>query len=411
MTIIVGTSTLPATTQAAQPSSGTYNFDPALSDLTLEAFARIQLKTAAITAEHMWNCRMSANLLLSSWSNRVPCLWLVQQLSIPLIQGVATYSIPSNVVTILDSFIRQFQLGNTVNLPVAFTTALNSITVSINWPAHNQIVGNWIAVQVPIAVGGIVIQGNYQVSNVLDSANLEIVNSTAATSAVVAGGAVPLFTSSAGSSTITVTLPNHGYSVGSNFSVQVETIVGNVTIGASLYSVVSVVSSSQFTFTANGVATTSASAQENGGLSFFQSQVTNYSPYDRVTTPISRTDYSNQANKETQAFPSTYWFNRQINPTVTFWSVPDQNGPYVFNYYAMVQPQDAVMANGKTMDMPYRFYDAFAAGLARRLARKYAPALTQELAIEESIAWEEASSQDTENTPMYLTPVMSGYYR
>jgi hypothetical protein len=410
MTIIVGTSTVPAGTQTAQPSSGTYNFDPAFSDLTLEAFARIQVKTGSITAEHMWNCRMSANLLLSQWASRVPNLWLVKQLSIPLLQGVATYAVPSNVVTILDAFVRTYTLTTTANVAVAATTTLNSKTVTLTWAGHGQLVGNWITVQVPISIGGIVIQGNYTVANVVDANNIQITAATAATSAAT-GGVVPSFTTAVGGAVITVTLPNHGLSVNSNFSVQVQTVVSNITIAASIYTVTSVISSNQFTFTATGVAGAVATVFENGGLAQYLGQASGTNPTDRVTTPISRTDYSDQPNKLSQAFPSTYWFNRQINPTVTFWQVPDQNGPYVFYYYAMVQAQDAVMENGTTLDIPLRFYDAFAAGLARRLARKYAPQLVAELRLEEAEAWGEAAAEDVEDTPMYIRPSLSSYYR
>lgn len=394
-----------------QPSSNQSLFDPALSDLTLEAFARCQIRAAALTAEHMWQCRMSANLVLTRWANRVPNLWLVQQFSIPLLQGISTYQLPSNTVAVLDTFIRQYQLGNNVNLPVAFTTTLGSATVSIAWPGHGQVVGNWIAIIVPVAIGGIVLLGNYQVSNVLDANDLQIVAAANATASVIAGGVVPQFTTALGSSTVIVTLANHGLLAGQNFTVQVQTIVGNLTIGATVYAVASVISSSQFTITVPGIAASATSGFENAGKAQFESGIANVNPQDRVITPISRTDYNNQTDKFSQAYPSTYWFNRQINPLVTFWQVPDQNGPYVWYYYAMVQPQDAVMQGGTTMNMPYRFYDAFAAALARRLARKYAPLMVEALAAEEKEAWEEAADEDIERSPMFIQPQISGYYR
>lgn len=394
-----------------QPSSGTYNFNPALSDLTLEAFSRCGIRPGSLTDEHMWQCRMSSNLVLSSWSNRVPNLWLVQQFSIPLLQGIATYQMPSNTVAVLDSFIRQFQLGNAVDLPVSFSTLMKSSTVTIAWPGNGQFVGNWIAIIVPVSIGGIVLQGNYQVSNVLDANDLQIVAASNATATVIAGGVVPQFTTTLGSSNVLVTLPNHGLLAGQNFSVQVQTTVGNLTIGATVYTVQTLVSADQFTITVPGISGFSTSGFENGGQAQFESGIPNVQPQDRVITPISRTDYNNQGDKFTQAYPSTYWFDRQINPLVTFWSTPDENGPYVWYYYAMVQPQDAVMQGGTTMNMPYRFYDAFAAALARRLARKFAPPLVAELAAEEQQAWNEAAIEDTERTAFYIQPGLEGYYK
>jgi hypothetical protein len=382
-----------------------------MSDMALEAFARCGIKAAQLTSEHMMNCRLSANLLLTNWSTRVPNLWLIQEMTLTLSQGVATYAIPNNVVTILDSFTRQFQLGNAVNETVAFNTTINSTTITITWPAHNQITGNWICVEVPVAVGGLVIQGNYQVINVVDANNLQITASSAATSTVAAGGVVPMFTSALASSTVTVTLPNHGLIAGNNFTIQVQVILSNLVLAASVYTVGTVISPDQFTITAFGLAGTATSVYENNGQAQFLQGSPNTPPYDRVMTPISRTDYSAQPNKTSQAFPTTFWFDRLINPQITFWQVPDQNGPYVFHYYAMVRPQDAVMSNGTTLDIPFRFYDAFAADLAKRLAVKYAPERYALLKTESDESWGMAFGEDNENSPIWITPQLEGYYR
>src|SRR5215467_3620311 len=134
-------------------------------------------------------------------------------------------------------------------------------------------------------------------------------------------------------------------------------------------------------------------------------------------TPISRTEYASYAAPQTQGPPTVYWFDRTITPTVTFFPTPDGNGPYVFNYYAVVQIQDANIASGETPDIPYRWYDAFAAGLAYRLARTYPPPGVDPVAFlglrkaEYDEAWRYASTQDTENVNMSLVPSLSAYYR
>lgn len=392
-------------------SSGTYGFAPPASDFVLEAYSRIGIRAGALNGQHMWDARMSCNLLLSQWSVRVPNLWLVELLSIPLTQGVATYNIPTNVVTLLDAYIRTYQVGSAVNISPAFTTTINSATVGIYWPNHNLYATEWINVNVPVSVGGIVVQGFYQVASVIDVNNVTIVAQSAATGSVTLGGVVPQFLSQASSSLVYVTLPNHGYtSTGQNFTVQVSAYVGGLTL-LGTYQVQNVVSTTVFTISVPGLASSNSTVYENGGLASFQAQTANTDPIDRVINPISRTNYSNQPDKFTQDFPTTYWLNRQINPLVTLWPTPDQNGPYVLNVYAVTQPQDAITSNGVGINMPYRFYEAFAAGLARRLARKYAPMMVQELTMEEGQAWAEASQEDTENVPMYIAPGMGGYFR
>lgn len=132
---------------------------------------------------------------------------------------------------------------------------------------------------------------------------------------------------------------------------------------------------------------------------------------DRIINPISRTEYASYPNKNQQGIPTVFWFNRQIAPTVTLWQVPDASQTYTLKYYVYTQVQDASLPEGLNLDLPYRFLDAFTSGLAARLAVIYAPdkvPLLQGLADK---AWTVAATQDTENTPLYVTPTTSGYWR
>lgn len=132
---------------------------------------------------------------------------------------------------------------------------------------------------------------------------------------------------------------------------------------------------------------------------------------DRYITPISRTEYASYATKQTQGFPTTFWFDRLESPTFTLWPVPDSNGPYTMNYYVCTQMQDANLPGGETPDVPYRWYDALVAGLSHRLARVYAPSLEATRKADAAEAWRIAAAQDTENVPVSLVPQLSVYYR
>ena len=227
-------------------TSGTYNFNPSLGVLVLNAFARCGVRRTALVQEHMQDARLETNFMLSSWSNRGVNLWKVDTQSVPLIQGQSTYSVPSNTIMMLDAYI----------------------------------------------------------------------------------------------------------STGSG-----------------------------------------------------------QSEFDRVILPISRTEYAYTPNKNLQSPPTVFWFDRLINPTVTVWPVPDQSNYYTLTYYRVIQVQDANYENGQTVDIPYRWFDAFAAGLASRLAAIYAPDRVPLLEPKAEAAYMIAATQDTENVPMYLTPGLSGYYR
>jgi hypothetical protein len=131
---------------------------------------------------------------------------------------------------------------------------------------------------------------------------------------------------------------------------------------------------------------------------------------DIYLTPLSRTIYASISQKFTQGPPTSFWFDRLINPTVTMWPVPDSGGPYTFNYYAVSQLQDANLPGGETPDLPYRWLGVLLAGLALRLARVYTPALEDKRKADYMEAWGYAATQDTENVPVTFTPALSSYY-
>lgn len=132
---------------------------------------------------------------------------------------------------------------------------------------------------------------------------------------------------------------------------------------------------------------------------------------DRLIFPISQTEYAAIANKESQGTPTQFWFDRLISPTITFYLTPDGNGPYVCNYYRVRQIQDAKVPNGLTVEVPYLWLDALAAGLAHRLARIYAPHLEPVRKMDAEEAWAIAATQNVENVNLYLAPGIGGYFR
>jgi len=128
---------------------------------------------------------------------------------------------------------------------------------------------------------------------------------------------------------------------------------------------------------------------------------------DRYMYPISRDEYAAISTKTTQGFPSQYWFDRLISPTITFYLVPDGAFSYDFFYYRARQIQDATIVNGQNLEL----FDAITADLAHRLARIYRPDQEQMRKADRDEAWSIASTEDTEWVPMYVTPMLGGYWR
>lgn len=131
---------------------------------------------------------------------------------------------------------------------------------------------------------------------------------------------------------------------------------------------------------------------------------------DRILYGLSRTEYASLSNKTTQGFPSQFWFDRLISPTITFYLTPDGNGPYVAYYYRFRQIQDSRIAGDQVAEIPNRWIDAIIAGLAHRMARIYTPQLEQIRKMDADEAWNVAAVQDTESVPLMLMPMTGGYW-
>lgn len=136
--------------------------------------------------------------------------------------------------------------------------------------------------------------------------------------------------------------------------------------------------------------------------------------FDRAVWPISRTEYAYLPNKEFQAPPTVFWFDRLLSPTVTLWQVPPATGVAQFHYYQVSQIFDANMPNGETPDIPTWWFRAFAYGMADQLFDSYpSPDAARSARIEARAVkyLEDARTQNVENVPLYIGPALSGYYQ
>jgi hypothetical protein len=222
-------------------NSGTFLFNPPIGTLTLNAFSRCQIQRTEILAPHMENAWMEANLLQAAWGADGITWWTVELVTIPLVQGTSTYTVPANVVSVLDVYI------------------------------------------------------------------------------------------------------------------------------------------------------------SNGSS-------------NRLIFPFSRTDYASLAEPNEQGFPTVFWYDRALSPTLTLWPAPDGNATYTMSFYAYTQTQDATLRQGGNAAIPYFWLDAYTADLAHRLSRHHAPALEAARKMDRNEAYATACKQ-VEPGAMYVTPGLSGYFR
>lgn len=85
-------------------TSGTTLFNLDLNDAVEEAFERCGAELR--TGYDLRTARRSLNLLFADWANRGINLWAVEQGSIALTPGTATYNLPNDTVDLLEHVIR-----------------------------------------------------------------------------------------------------------------------------------------------------------------------------------------------------------------------------------------------------------------------------------------------------------------
>ena len=151
----------------------------------------------------------------------------------------------------------------TTNVAVNFSTVINTPTVTIV-DSSGSIPGNAVNIVTPVSVGGLVLQGIYPIATNVGGGTITITAPGNATATVANGGAVPEFSTTSGSSAVSVALAGHGLSIGSQFSVQISTSVGGLTLQGT-YLIQSVTDANNFVINAGGSATVTTSAYLNGG--------------------------------------------------------------------------------------------------------------------------------------------------
>lgn len=131
---------------------------------------------------------------------------------------------------------------------------------------------------------------------------------------------------------------------------------------------------------------------------------------DRIILPVSRTEYASYPNKEQQGFPTVYWFDRLLSPTITLWPVPD-GSTNVLKYYRVRRLQDSNLTNAENVEIPYLWMDAFAYGLAHRISEIWNPQISPMLLSRANDSYAVAAEQNVEYAQQYISPQIQGYFR
>lgn len=85
-------------------TSGVADFNLDFAEIIEEAAERCGYEIRS--GNDVRTARRSLNLLFADWANRGVNLWTLEQLSIPLVDGTATYNLPADTVDITDAVVR-----------------------------------------------------------------------------------------------------------------------------------------------------------------------------------------------------------------------------------------------------------------------------------------------------------------
>lgn len=159
--------------------------------------------------------------------------------------------------------------SETDNIAPVFSTTAGSATVAVTDATVTGISDyNTVYIQTHVAVGGLILFGLYETgfvgATVYNITAVDVFGNPLPAPSTSVVPVVAQFATVNTSNTITVTLPNHGFSVGDTYPCLVSTTVGGVTIDGN-YIVQSVPSANTFTILSGTTATSTTSAYINGG--------------------------------------------------------------------------------------------------------------------------------------------------
>jgi hypothetical protein len=122
-------------------TSGTETFNLNLNELVEEAFERCGAELR--TGYDMRTARRSLNLLTIEWANRGINLWTIEQGSIPLVQGTATYDLPVDTIDLLDHVVRTGTGANQTDINISRISVSTYSTIP-NKNAQGRPIQVWI---------------------------------------------------------------------------------------------------------------------------------------------------------------------------------------------------------------------------------------------------------------------------
>jgi hypothetical protein len=344
-------------------------FTPQNRDVIEEAFARIGVLPNELEGEPIYEAIRSANFLLTTWANRGLNLFTVRTEIIPLVIGQVTYPLAPNTIEVLEVMLRT-SIRN-----------LNGIAASSNGGiANNAFDGDPLTACTQVAPNGNI---SYQWANPF---SISLVGVTSFTDEVYD---LVCEASPDGISWYPVlTIPTQSYLAGQNYWFDVPTIIPGIAFRV----------------------------RETGGATLNINELYfNNLVNDRTMSPFSRAEYTQQPLKEQVGPPSSFYVNRQINPTISIWPapIPVNNESLLLNRTSTIEDLGSLLNSPAIAN---RFMEALIFGIAHRISLKYTkqvvPGTSEKMLQGYTEELQAAMRSDKERVPMRIYgDYMSGWGR
>lgn len=208
--------------------------------------------------------------------------------------------------------------------------------------------------------------------------------------------------------TVTVTMPNHGATVGDLVAVDASATVGGVLVAAGSYPVVTVTGPDVFTISP-GTGNATSTVNNAGGSVQFTFQTGADVPVARMARDI----YQAFSNKFSAGRPTQAFIDRQTpQPIMNLFPIPAAGDCDQIIYYRKKRIQDITDAM-ETIDVPPYFLAAFTAGITFNYAKTRPGLDMQRLMFLKSEFMEtiaRAKNEDRDPSSLTMAPDLSGYF-
>lgn len=357
-------------------TSNTYTFgsNTQVDDLIRESYERIGTVGDELTGLKVQSAIMSANLELTNWQGKVPLQWTRKRFLLSLYVNQPTYIIPTSITRIVD------------------VSAVQPQRLNSGGTAASSSGGNAANCFDPTATAGCV--------QTAPNGNISYAYGTNNQQSIQYVG-------------ITALQPQSVYTIAVEYSfdtVNWTTIYQSPTQTYYANQITWFVIENSLNAIAWRIRETKGATLEIQQIYFSIPTVTGTG--DRYLTPLSYTEWMQIPIKNSKGFPSSYFFNAQINPYLTLWPIPGPtaaNSQFTGLLYTAYQYSQDVTNLFNQFDVPQRFYDALVAGMAFRLALKFAPDKAQMLKLEAQEAFQLACLTDATYVTIRIQPDFSSY--